>query len=194
MPSLSHCSSCLILSARDDALPYVCTVVFQSCTWHVELRNFALTHLSRHCVLQRPLLMELDWVVLAPGSFPTGQMRGVDRDAREVERTKKIGEKKAGQRVAGLGNVAWRKTLKEGFFPVKEGQVQAFHRRSKLRASLLSISARVTRRGFAWMFFPLFYRCVRFSSDAGGLHHWPLQGGPRGTHPPACTNGANKGI
>ena len=54
--------------------------------------------------------------------------------------------------------------------------------------------ARATRRGFVWIKKSLFYRSVRFSSDVGGLHHWPLQGGRRGHIPPKWTNGANKSI
>ena len=51
---------------------------------------------------------------------------------------KKIGVKKAGQSVAGLGKVAWRKTQEESF-SAKDEQVQAFDRRSAVRESLLSL-------------------------------------------------------
>ena len=42
---------------------------------------------------------------------------------------KQFGVKKAGRRVAGRGQVAWRKTLREDFFSAKGEQAQAFHRR-----------------------------------------------------------------
>ena len=43
---------------------------------------------------------------------------------------------KPGQRVAGLGKVVWRRTLKDGVFLAKEEQVHAFHMRSALHESL----------------------------------------------------------
>ena len=49
--------------------------------------------------------------------------------------TRKIGVKTAGQRVAGLGEVAWRKTSKESFFSAKVEREQTFKRRSELRES-----------------------------------------------------------
>ena len=54
------------------------------------------------------------------------------------EVTKKIGVKKAGQRVVGLGEVGWRKTSKESFFSTKVEQERAIDRRSVLRECLLS--------------------------------------------------------
>ena len=51
----------------------------------------------------------------------------------------KIGVKRAGQTVAGLGKVAWLKNARKYFFSAKDEQVQGFGRRSALRASLLSL-------------------------------------------------------
>ena len=50
-----------------------------------------------------------------------------------------MGVKNAGQRVVGLGKVAWRKTQEESFSSAKDEQVQAFGRRTALRKSLLSL-------------------------------------------------------
>ena len=58
---------------------------------------------------------------------------------KSKEVCEKIGVKMAGQRVAGLGKVAWRKTPPESFFSAKVERAQAFNRRSALRESLLSI-------------------------------------------------------
>ena len=54
---------------------------------------------------------------------------------REVSR--KIGVKNAGQRMAGLGKVAWRKTEREPFLSARKGLDAAFNRKSELRESLL---------------------------------------------------------
>ena len=43
-----------------------------------------------------------------------------------------------GQRVVGLGKVAWRKTSEESFSPAQVEQERAFYRRSALTAPLLS--------------------------------------------------------
>ena len=53
---------------------------------------------------------------------------------REVSR--KIGVKNAGQRMAGLGKVAWRKTEREPFLSARKGLDAAFNRKSELRESL----------------------------------------------------------
>ena len=65
----------------------------------------------------------------------------MDRDAREVERShqKVWSSKRAGERVAGLGKLAWRETSKELVFSAKLERAQAFRRRSELRESLLTI-------------------------------------------------------
>ena len=44
----------------------------------------------------------------------------------------RLEEKKAGQRMAGLGKVAWRKTLKGVFFSAKKEQETAFNVRSAM--------------------------------------------------------------
>ena len=56
---------------------------------------------------------------------------------KEVSET--IGVSKAGQTVAGLGRLAWRRALRGDFASAKEERVQAHDRRSVLRVSLLSI-------------------------------------------------------
>ena len=54
------------------------------------------------------------------------------------EVSEKIEVKKAGQKVAGLGKVAWRKTLKESCVSATVQQEQYFNRGSALHESLLS--------------------------------------------------------
>ena len=80
----------------------------------------------------RPFLDGGGLCSVAPGPFPGDQRRGVDMEVHQkfTDVTRKIGVQKAGQRL--LVRVKWR----GGF---KEEQVQAFHRRSALRGSLLSI-------------------------------------------------------
>ena len=91
-----------------------------------------------------PSLMEEDWALLCQALFvPVGRRRGVVRDAQEVDRChqKEWSKKKAGQRVAGLGKVAWEKTSTESFFSASVEQERAFSRMSALREALLSTSS-----------------------------------------------------
>ena len=80
---------------------------------------------------RKMILKEKDWVVLCQAHF---QLIKEEEWIERRETTKKNGVTSAGQRIAGEGG-----TLTEGSFPAKEEQVQAFHRRSALRESLMSV-------------------------------------------------------
>ena len=64
--------------------------------------------------------MDEDWVVLCQSLYQSSGRR-VDRHARNVQKKvcRKMRVKKVGQRIVGLGKVAWRKTEKEPFFSSK---------------------------------------------------------------------------
>ena len=84
----------------------------------------------------RPPLIDEDSVVLCQALYQSIEEEWTEMHERLQELCWKVRVKKAGQRIAGLGRVAWRKTEKEPFSSAKKGLGIAVNRRSALRESL----------------------------------------------------------
>ena len=82
--------------------------------------------------------MEEDWVVLCQALYQSigkGEWSDMHESFQEVCRN--IGVNKAGQRIAGLGKLAWR-DVRQGTLLFAEKDLQAaFNKRSELREYLL---------------------------------------------------------
>ena len=72
-------------------------------------------------------------------TVPIGEEEWLEMHKKLKDVCKTIGVKEAGQRVAGLSKVVWRKTQEIALLSVTGEQVQAFGRWSALRESLLSL-------------------------------------------------------
>ena len=82
--------------------------------------------------------MDEDGVVVCQSLYQSiGEEEWIDMHEPLKEVCKDTGVKNAGQKVAGVGKVAWRNMHKEVFLSAKDEQV-VFGRRSALRQSLLS--------------------------------------------------------
>ena len=84
---------------------------------------------------------------VVPGLAPADQRREewVEMHEKLKEVARQVGVGKAGQRVAGRGRVAWKRTSKETFLLANVEQERVFHRRSDLCEISLSVW-RVDRR------------------------------------------------
>ena len=97
---------------------------------------FALKRKEHREKAQRKMetpLMEEDWVVLCHALC-----QSIGEEARSD--MVNIGVKKAGQRLAGMGKLAWRESDKEPFFSPKTDLQAAFNKRSELREAFVEVS------------------------------------------------------
>ena len=96
--------------------------------------------------------MEEDRVVLCQALYQSiGEEEWTEMHERKKEVFRNIGVKKAGQIIAGLGKVAWRKTGRNLFFSAKNDLEAAFNRRSVLRESLQEVWKRGHTRHTAYL-------------------------------------------
>ena len=81
----------------------------------------------------------------------SGEEEWTDMFEKLREVCRKIGVKNAGQRMAGLGKVAWRKTEREPFLSARKGLDAAFNRKSELRESLFGSLERGHTQSIAYL-------------------------------------------